>query len=151
MASSPDGPGVPVAVTFAPRIESKIRQAYGAAETEVVRDAVITAVSESFRKAGAGPDLSVAVEVTDVAPSHPTRQQSLDSPSLDPVRSKSLGGAALTGTVSGPDGKVIANLSFQRFAPDLRSASVSFDAWADARLSIQIFASQLAKKAKNAR
>ena len=138
--------GIPVTVTFAPRIAATIHDTYGPAEAEVLREAVRSALSDSLLNAGSGRDVKVAVEVTNVAPTHPTRQQSVDSPSLGPIRSRSLGGAALTGTVRGPNGQVLATLNFERFAPDLSTISSSIDAWADARLAIRQFASQLAKK-----
>lgn len=141
---------VSVAVAFSPRVETKLRERFGPKEADVLRDAVTRAVGDSLAQptaAGAAARaLAVDVEITDLEPTHPTRAQSAESPGLDPHLSRSLGGAAMTGIVHDADGTVLARLAVSRFAPDLSQISASGDAWADARLAIQLFASKLARK-----
>ena len=145
--AAPDTPRPAITVTFAPPVETKLREQFGSKEADVLRQDVIERVGESLLKASlANPGLgalTAEVQFTDLASTHPTREQSFEQPGLDPLRSKSVGGAALHGTVHDANGKEVASLTMKRFAPDLTTISASGDAWADARITIRMFASKL--------
>ena len=135
---------VPVVVTFGLPLEAKLTATYGKDAAAMLRAEVLQAVATAVqRRAGA---VSIAVVITDAAPTHPTRHQRGENPSLDPLRSVSRGGAELTGTVRGPDGAVIATVSHRHFASTLATGSPAGDAWADARIAIQQWAAELARK-----
>ena len=80
----------------------------------------------------------------------PTREQIGREPGLDFVRSRSLGGAELTATLRGADGRSLGRVNYSYYAPTLHLASQAAEAWADARISIQRFATQVAAKLKAA-
>jgi hypothetical protein len=84
------------------------------------------------------------VTVEDLAPTRLTRKQLADNPSLDVVRSKSLGGAELKGEVRDAERRLLTTVSYRYFAPTLPLGSASRDPWADARLAIDGFAGKLA-------
>jgi len=142
-----DAPRPAVTVTFSAFAQAKIKEKFGAREAGEIRDEVVRAVGDSLLKATlANPALgalSAEVEVTDLDPTHPTREQSVEQPGLDILRSKSVGGATLKGVVHDASGKEVASLTFKRYAPDLTTISASGDAWADARITIRMFASKL--------
>jgi hypothetical protein len=81
-------------------------------------------------------------------PTHPTRKQVCDNPSIDPLRSLSVGDADLTATLLAGDGRVLATVSHQHFPPDLASISPAGDPWADARVAIDRFAARAAARAR---
>ena len=144
---SPRVPAAELGVTgvdFAPAVHSKLQQDYGEAEAATLRTAIRLAVGRQ-QGCSAGPTaIGVNVTVEDLAPTRPTRKQLSDNPSLDVVRSKSLGGAALTGEVLDARQHVLTTVSYRYFAPTITMGSVSRDPWADARLAIDGFAQKLA-------
>ena len=92
---------------------------------------------------------AVTVTVEDLAPTRLTRKQLADNPSLDVLRSKSLGGAQLKGEVLDAQQHVLRTVSYRYFAPTLYEGSVSLDPWADAQLAIDGFARKLAAACRN--
>ena len=149
--ASDDAPRhVAVDVSFAKSLQSKLDSTYGAAEADVLRAAVDRNVTTALeRRAGArvrSVDLSIAVVIAAAEPSHPTRRQLVDNPSIDALRSKSLGGAELTGTVRAADGRTLATVSHRHFASSLETASPAGDPWADAEVAIRQFATLIARR-----
>jgi len=59
------------------------------------------ALADDAELAGARVDLVL----TDLKPNRPTAQQTLDRPGLDPIRSLSIGGAAVEGVITTADGR----------------------------------------------
>ena len=131
-------------VDFAPAVVANFRDRYGADETEVVRSAIVTAVSRETRGLALPAGATVTVKVRDIAPTRPTRQQQAADPAGDPTRSKFLGGADLSGEVRDSQGHVLVNLMYRYYPPTIGMGSVAFDPWADARLAIDQFAVKLA-------
>ena len=72
------------------------------------------------------------------------------NPSLDPVRTRSLGGADLTGVLRDSRGQVLATVKHQHYPPTLRWRSPSLEPWADAGIAIEQFASQMGKACRRA-
>ena len=139
-------PAAPPAVTgidFAPAVNAKWPE-YGKAEAATLRKTIRAAVAGQKECSVVPEGVGVNVTVQDLAPTRPTRQQSLDNPSLDVVRSKSLGGAELKGEVVDAQQHVLTTVSHRYFAPTLYEGSVSLDPWADAQLAIDGFAQKLA-------
>jgi hypothetical protein len=155
VSSSAAEPQTAVAVSFSTAVSERLRDVYGPEEGEVLRTAitksVLGALGGSGVARGAANPTSVDVLLESALPSHPTRAQLAREPSLDFLRSRSLGGAALTGTVWAADGRVLAKVSFSDFAPTLALASQAADSWADARRSIERFSAALAAKLKTPR
>jgi hypothetical protein len=142
-AASADEPQPP-AVGFAAGYEKTLQAKYGTREAAVLRSQVLAAVSQSLRAAHGSCQLHLDVVLERAAPSHPTMQQQLNDPALDPFHSVFFnGGAALSGQVRDAHGRVLATVVHQRFADDRSSLSASRDPWSDADVAIGQFADEL--------
>ena len=79
--------------------------------------------------------------ITDLKPNRPTMQQTSDKPGLDPIRSISIGGAAIEGTVTTASGEV------QPVKYDYYSTSLAdvrgYSTWQDARTAYDRLARNL--------
>lgn len=131
------------AVEFSPVVAAKL-QSYGEAEAATLRSAIVAAVARETARQEIPAGLAVSVTLQDVEPTHPTRKQQGDNPSLDVVRTKFIGGAELAGEVRDGSGHVLAALTYRHFPITLGLGSSSVDPWADARLAIDQFAVKLA-------
>jgi hypothetical protein len=146
--SMPPAQPVPTAVEFAPAAAAKMRR-YGESERATLTSAIVSAVSRQSSCAAVPGELTVAVTVQDVASTRPTLKQQTDNPTLDPVRTKYLGGAALSGEVRDASHNVVTRVSYRYFPFSLPLGSVSVDPWADARLAIEGFAAKLARACRD--
>ena len=84
----------------------------------------------------------IDLTITDLKPNRPTLAQMSERPGLDPMRSVSIGGAAIEGTVTLADGTV-QPVKFRYFTPNLRDA-VGTGTWTDAHRAYNRLASNLA-------
>lgn len=136
-------------VVIATPLQSKLDTRFGAAEGAVLGQAVTRSLGRSLEAAGAslddGSPVRIEVSIEDAMPSHPTRLQLQRNPSLDYLRSISLGGAHLHAVLRGADGRVLDHVDFDRYAMSLDLVSSSADAWGDALLAIDGFAAQVVK------
>jgi hypothetical protein len=148
LADPPPGAAVPVLVSFSAQFEAQLRSNYGLDEGEVLRGVIIQALGSALGAPPADPMKRISVEVVleSAKPTHPTRLQLAREPGMDFLRSISLGGAELTATLRGANGRELAHVSHSYFAPTLEFASSAGEAWADARRSIQGFAAAVAAK-----
>jgi hypothetical protein len=134
----------PTAVTFAPGYEAAFSKTYGTREVSALRLQIVDLVSHSLRSAGSRCSLTLSVTLERAAPTHPTMQQQLDNPALDPFRTVFRdGGASLTGRVLDSGGHVIATVQYADFNGDMRPISPAKDPWGDARFAIQAFSSRV--------
>jgi hypothetical protein len=147
-------PGHAAAVHIAPAtVGAELRKAlhdrYGDREGPVLQAEVAESLGRELKAAGATPDdsaaLRIEVSIDDAVPTHPTRHQMEVNPSLDPLRSVSLGGARLRAVLRGADGKEVDHVDYDYHAVAFDQVSPSGDAWADARLTIRRFAAQVAR------
>jgi len=131
-------------VTFAAGYEATFKRAYGANEVPALRSQIMNSVSQSLKSAGNGCSLGLDVTIERAAPTHPTMQQQLNDPSLDPFHTVYRdGGAALTGHVLDPGGRVLATVKYKQFNDLLPPLAVAKDPWADARIVIEMFSRRL--------
>ena len=143
-AANPDSG---LSIRLAETLQKTLAGNYGSAEAQVLQQAVSASVARAMKRArltAAGQPYT-EVLLSDARPSHPTRHQQSQNPSIDPVRSRSLGGATLSAVVRDADGKELERVSMDHYATSLEDVSASLDAWADARLTIDRFADQLVK------
>jgi hypothetical protein len=142
---------VPVTVTvaFSAHAQAELER-YGQDDAAALRGRIETAVAGACGGKGTPEGLAIAVTVEDIAPTHPTRGQRAANPSLDPVRSRSLGGADLTGVLHDSRGHVLATVRHQYYPPTLQWGSPSLEPWADAGLAIEQFASQMGEACRRA-
>ena len=133
----------PATVAFAPAVADRMA-VYGEGERATLESAIDTALARATRAAPLPAGLTIQVTIEELAPSHPTREQLMANPAVDPIRSHSLGGAQLAGAVRDASGHVLTTVTHRYFAPTLGLGSASKDPWADARLAIDQFALKLA-------
>ncbi|MBS0375055.1 MAG: hypothetical protein JSR73_10790 [Proteobacteria bacterium] len=147
-AAPPATPPAPaVTVTFAAGLAARFADRYGDAEADTLRAIATEAMVRAIRRAApsTAASLTVSVVLEDAVASHPTRAEVLTNPALDPLRSRSLGGARLTAEVRDATGQVLARVARDHYAPDFDVASPAGDAWADARVAIDGAAARLAR------
>lgn len=135
--------------TVATTLQAALHDRYGVAEGPVLQAAVAESLGRELKSAGAMLDDAAAprIELTieDAVPTHPTRHQMELNPSLDPLRSVSRGGARLRAVLRSADGQEVDHVDYDYYAMSLDQVSPSGDAWADARVTIQRFAAQVAR------
>ena len=137
----------PVAISAA--LQADLQKKYGADEGAVLGESVRSKVERELKDAGAsladGAPVRIEISIESAVPTHPTRWQLQQNPSLDYLRSISRGGARLTAVLRGANGQQLERVEFDRYAPTLREASMSGGAWGDADRAFEGFATQLAK------
>ena len=84
----------------------------------------------------------VELVITDLKPNRPTMQQIGDKPGLDPIRSISIGGAAIEGSVTMANGEV-QPVKFDYYSNTLAEVQ-GFTTWQDADRAFRRFSSNLA-------
>lgn len=137
--------GDSLSISIAAPLQKTLDADYGSAETRVLEQAINDSVARALKRAGLAPAALPRVEVllSDARPSHPTHYQQARNPSLDPVRSISLGGASLSAVLRGADGRELDRVATEDYATSFQEASASLDAWSDARRTIDRFADRL--------
>jgi len=130
-----------VTVSFAPPVARALAAVYGNEERAPLAEAVL----QTMRRAAAHlpPGSSIQVTFDELAPTRLTRRQLDADPSIDPVRSKLLGGAGLRAVVRDPHDRVLTQVAYRYFPPTLHQGSLQRDSWADARLAIEGLGSRL--------
>lgn len=87
------------------------------------------------------PGASAQLVLTDLKPNRPTMQQMRDTPGLDPIRSISVGGAAIEGQLITADGQSRA-VKFSYFSPNIRDVW-GYGVWQDADRAFERFSAYL--------
>ena len=129
-------------VEFSLPAQTKLER-YGKDEGAVLQARIQTAVARACEKAHVPAGITFAITVEDIAPTYPTPEQLNASPALDPVKTRYLGGADLTGYLRDSHHQVLATIKHRYFPPSLKWRSRSFDPWADANVAIEQFANQM--------
>lgn len=99
-------------------------------------------VQQTLTRRDALNGAKVDLVITDLKPNRPTMEQMSNRPGLDAMRSISIGGAAIEGTVTLADGTV-QPVKFRYYTPTLRDAQGS-TTWTDANRAYDRLASNLA-------
>jgi hypothetical protein len=137
-------------VTIGATLQKALQERYGVDEAQELQKAVTASLTRSLKGVGAeaGETAPVRIEVAIVSatPTHPTRRQLNENPSLDYLRSVSKGGADLHAVLRDANGKVLDKVAYDYYAYTLREASMSASPWGDAYIAIDRFADQVAKK-----
>lgn len=100
-----------------------------------LKDSVARVLQESY------PGASAQLVLTDLKPNRPTMQQQRDAPGLDPIRSVSVGGAAIEGQLTMADGQTQA-VKFSYFSPSIRDVW-GYGVWQDADRAFERFSAYL--------
>lgn len=100
-----------------------------------LKDNVARVLQESY------PGASAQLVLTDLKPNRPTMQQQRDAPGLDPIRSVSIGGAAIEGQLTMANGQTQA-VKFSYFSPSIRDVW-GYGVWQDADRAFERFSAYL--------
>jgi hypothetical protein len=106
-----------VSVSVGPELQKHTR-AYGAREVDMLRKDLADAVQRALAKKGATAPQRVDLVLESATPNRPTFNQMGDQTGLS-LQSVGLGGAAVTGTITGADGRV-QPVSYRWHETDLR-------------------------------
>ena len=87
------------------------------------------------------PGATADLVLTDLKPNRPTFQQVRDTPGLDPIRSVSIGGAAIKGEIVMADG-VTRPVDYSYFTPSINDVW-GYSVWRDANRAFERFGDQI--------
>lgn len=128
-------------VAFSEDFAEKLEEDYGVREGAKLTEEII----EDLQRALDGMEDKVErvdVTILDAKPNRPTFEQISGSPGLDPIRSISIGGMSLSGTITLADGEV-SEIEYKWFENDIR-LSVGAATWWDANRVSRRFARRVA-------
>jgi hypothetical protein len=131
-----------VSVTFGPELQQKA-SALGERELAQQADHLARAVTRTLTQRGALDGARIDLVLTDLKPNRPTVEQVSRRPGLDPIRSISIGGAAIEGRITTADGQVIP-VSYDWYTTSLADVR-GFSTWSDAERAYRRLASNLAE------
>ena len=129
-----------VNVALGPDVMERVDE-LGAAEVQDQADRLVEVVRRELERKGALEGAQLELVLTDLKPNRPTMQQMADRPGLDPMRSISIGGAAIEGRITLADGQVHP-VRFDYFSNNLADVR-GFGTWQDADRAFQRFANNL--------
>jgi len=130
-----------VVVTVSPDF-AKTAEELGQRDVQQQVDDLTAKVTRVLTQRHALEGARIELTITDLKPNRPTMQQISDKPGLDPIRSISIGGAAIEGTVT------LANGDVQPVKYDYYSTSLAdvrgYSTWQDAGTAYDRLARNLA-------
>ncbi|HEY0104145.1 MAG TPA: hypothetical protein VGB60_11835 [Brevundimonas sp.] len=131
-----------VTVTFGPELQQKA-EALGERDLAQQADHLTRAVTRTLDRRGALDGARIDLVLTDLKPNRPTFEQIARRPGLDPIRSISIGGAAIEGRITTADGQVIP-VSYNWYSTSLADVHGS-STWSDAERAYRRLATNLAE------
>ena len=138
------GNAATITVTYSEDFSEKLVEDYGEREGEHLSAQIIRDLEEELARREVEAS-RIAVVIEDAKPNRPTFQQLGDNPSLDPIRSISIGGMRLTGIAYGEDGEVIAEMDYDYYENNIRDV-IGVSTWWDARRASDRFANRLVRE-----
>lgn len=129
-----------VTVTFGPEVEL---QAHTLGQRDLTQqaDRLAEVVTRVLTREGALDGARIDLVLTDLKPNRPTYEQIARRPGLDPIRSISIGGAAVEGRITTADGTVIP-VSYDWYSTSLADVR-GYSTWSDADRAYRRLASNL--------
>ncbi|HZV83568.1 MAG TPA: hypothetical protein VFF48_01145, partial [Brevundimonas sp.] len=131
-----------VTVTFGPELREKVA-ALGERDLAQQADHLARAVTRTLDRSGALDGARIDLVLTDLKPNRPTFQQIARQPGLDPIRSISIGGAAIEGQITTADGRIIP-VSYDWYSTSLADVH-GLSTWSDAERAYRRLATNLAE------
>lgn len=131
-----------ISIEFSPEFQKKLEKDYGTAEGEKLTKDVREDIERELSKANIDP-ASVKIVIVDAKPNRPTFKQLGDTPGLDAIRSKSIGGMDLKGTAYSADGSALAELEYDWYETNIEMTHAA-GVWSDAKRASRRFAKKLA-------
>lgn len=136
-------------VEIGPELRKGLEKTWGTQDGDILIQCVQQGLQRALQRvpgAAAAP-VSIVVTIEDAMPSRPTFRQQSENPSLDAMRSVSLGGARLSAQLLATNGHVLDTVRHQQYATDLREVALSAAPWSDACRAAQQFAGKVARAA----
>ncbi|GAA0655841.1 hypothetical protein [Brevundimonas lenta] len=130
-----------ITVTLSPEVQEQARD-LGADEVQQQADRLTELVTRAVADTPALSGARIELVLADVKPNRPTREQSMRNPSLDPIRSISLGGATIEGQITMADGST-RPVRYDWYSNNLRDVR-GYTTWGDADTAFRRLASNLA-------
>jgi hypothetical protein len=130
-----------VRVTLGPDVQHKADD-LGAREVQQQADRLAQVVERELARRDALDGARIELVLTDLKPNRPTMEQVSDRPGLDPIRSLSIGGAAIEGQITTASGEVLP-VRYDWYTTTLSDAR-GYTTWQDAERAYQRLASNLA-------
>lgn len=127
-----------VNVTIGPDLQ---RQVEKLGDREVNEQIAALQVEVADALAKRYPGATANLVLVDLKPNRPTFEQIRQSPGLDPIRSVSVGGAAIKGEIITADGQSYP-VDFSYFTPNLRDVW-GYSVWRDADRAFERFGDQI--------
>jgi hypothetical protein len=134
-------------VSFSPEFETELNEELGVREGDVLREDVEQAIAAALARRGVREGGgTIEVVIVDADPNRPTWRQLNDEPSLDYIRSFSIGGAELHAVIRGANGEVLTEVDHRRYNSSLSEFNGMPPAytWSEARRAIRRFANKVA-------
>jgi len=141
MASAVHARPAEVTVSIGPRVQQEA-ETLGARDLREQADELARTVRDTLAREGALKGARIDLVLTELKPNRPTREQVARTPGLDPIRSVSIGGAAIEGQVTLSDGRV-RPVRYDWFSSSIRDV-FGFATWGDAERAYRYFANRLA-------
>jgi hypothetical protein len=136
-------------VSFSPEFETELNDELGAREGDVLRadveQSIATALAERGVSAASGGG-TIEIVIVDADPNRPTWQQLRDEPSLDYIRSFSIGGAELRAVLRDAEGNVLTEVEHRNYNSSISEfhGMPPGGTWSEARRAINRFADKVA-------
>lgn len=134
---------VTVEVSQSAEFQEKLVDDYGEREAEILAASLERRIEAAFQREGINAE-RVSVTIEDAKPNRPTFQQLSDRIGLDPIRSKSIGGAKVRGVAYDASGAQIGELTYDWYESDITMV-VGVSTWHDANWAFDRFARKFAK------
>lgn len=131
-----------VVVTVSPDF-AKTAEELGQRDVQQQVDDLTARVTRILTERHALDGARIELTITDLKPNRPTMQQISDKPGLDPLRSVSIGGAAIEGKVTTASGETQA-VKYDYYSSSLADVR-GFSTWQDARTAFDRLARNLAE------
>ncbi|MBB3873385.1 MAG: hypothetical protein KYX67_06430 [Brevundimonas sp.] len=127
-----------VNVTVGPELQRQIEK-LGEREVNEQIDELKTEVGQALERRYPGATANLVLE--DLKPNRPTFEQIRQTPGLDPIRSVSIGGAAIKGDIVTADGRSLP-VDFSYFSPNIRDVW-GYGVWRDADRAFERLGDQI--------
>ena len=131
-----------VTVTISPDF-AKTAEELGQRDVQQQIDDLTATVTRVLTQRDALDGARVELTITDLKPNRPTMEQISNKPGLDPIRSISIGGAAIEGTVTTASGEV-QPVKYDYYSTTLADVR-GYSTWQDARTAYDRLARNLAE------
>ncbi len=131
-----------VVVTVSPDF-AKTAAELGEREVQQQADDLARTVERVLNEQQALNGARIELVITDLKPNRPTIQQATDKPGLDMMRSISIGGAAIEGTITTASGEV-QPVKYERYSNNLADVR-GYSTWQDAGTAFNRLARNLAE------